>query len=133
MKDDKAKVEVAKPAPQKLLTKKEAAPPVAREKVNQFYYPGGKPITKEAKDQTEIAIQKAFGTKGEITLDDFEAVVSDVCKMPKIFKKLLFVRIKKLGKLDDAAETIPKQSFINFWKREYENESVEKRTFKLLG
>lgn len=41
-------------------------------------------------------------------MENFEPLTTEVCKIPKIFKKLLFDRVKKLEKLDDAAEKIPK-------------------------
>lgn len=48
----------------------------------------------------EVAIQKAFDGKNEVTLDDFESMCIDVLKIPKIFKKMAFERIKELEKLD---------------------------------
>lgn len=66
-------------------------------------------------------------------LEDFEPVISDVCKVPKIFKKQLFDYIIKNEKMDSKTEEIPKQTFINFWKREFEDESIAKRTFKILA
>lgn len=55
-----------------------------------------------------MAIQKAFEGKTDVTLADFETIVVDVCKIPKIFKKLLFERIKKTEKIDEKAEKISK-------------------------
>lgn len=43
-----------------------------------------------------------------MTLDDFEALCTDVLKLPKIFKKMAFERIKELEKLDDKLEKLPK-------------------------
>lgn len=112
-KDDKTKNDGKQPASQKLLTKKESAPPnpappVSKEKIGQFYFPTGKPISKEKKQETELAIQKAFEGKTDLGLAEFETVVVDVCKIPKIFKKLLFERIKKTEKMDEKAEKISK-------------------------
>ena len=95
------------------MTKKEAAPsnpapPVSKEKIGQFYFATGKPIPKEKKQETELAIQKAFEGKTDVTMADFETIVVDVCKIPKIFKKLLFERIKKTEKIDEKAEKISK-------------------------
>ena len=64
---------------------------------------------------------------------DFEHVVKEVVGIPMIFKKMLFDYIKKAEKLDEKAEKIPKQTFINFFKREFENESVSRRTFKTVA
>ena len=66
-------------------------------------------------------------------LEDFEPVINDVCKVPKIFKKQLFDYIIKNEKMDSKTEEIPKQTFINFWKREFEDESVKRRTFKIIA
>jgi hypothetical protein len=68
-----------------------------------------------------------------VNLEDFEVICKNICKIPKIFKKSLFDRIKKVGGLDENAEKIPKQNFVNYWKTEYEMESVSKRVFKLLA
>lgn len=105
---------------------------VPRENVAQFYFPGGKPISKEQKQKNEQAIEKAF-KEDSLTLADFEPVIKDVCGAPTIFRKMLFEYIKKSEKLDEKAEKIPKQSFISFFKREFENEVVGMRTFKIIA
>lgn len=46
---------------------------------------------------------------------------------------MLFEYIKRAEKLDEKAEKIPKQSFITFFKREFEIECVAKRTFKTIA
>ena len=43
-----------------------------------------------------------------MTLDDFDQICIDVLKIPKIFKKLAFDRIKDLEKLDPKLEKLPK-------------------------
>lgn len=63
---------------------------------------------------------------------DFDPILNNVMKVPNIFKKMVFDRIKLVEKLDAAAEKIPKQSIINFWKKHWERETVGKRVFKLL-
>ena len=65
-------------------------------------------MSREDKQQGESAIQKAFDGKSEVTLDDFEQICIDVLKIPKIFKKMAFERIKELEKLDDKIEKLPK-------------------------
>lgn len=65
-------------------------------------------MSREDKQQGESAIQKAFDGKSEVTLDDFEQICIDVLKIPKIFKKMAFERIKELEKLDDKLEKLPK-------------------------
>ena len=44
---------------------------VPRENVAQFYFPGGKPISKEQKQKNEQAIEKAY-KEDSLTLADFE-------------------------------------------------------------
>jgi len=44
----------------------------------------------------------------DVNLDDFEQICCDVFKIPKIFKKLAFERIKEVEKLDAKLEKIPK-------------------------
>lgn len=80
-----------------------------------------------------MAIQKAFENKNELALSEFEPVAVKVCGIPSILRKLLFVRIKLVEKIDDKTEKIPKQTFINFWKKHYEHETVRKRVFKLMA
>lgn len=53
-------------------------------------------------------------------MDNFEPITIDVCKIPKIFIKLLFDRIAKVEKLDEKTEKIGKQTIVNYWKREFE-------------
>lgn len=56
-----------------------------------------------------------------------------MCKIPKILKKLLFERIKLVEKLDAKADKISKLQFLSFWKKNFENETVRKRVFKLMA
>lgn len=103
-----------------------------KENIAQFYFPGGKPISKETKQKNDLAIEKAF-KDDSITLADFEPVIKDVCGVPSIFRKMLFEYVKKSEKLDEKAEKIPKQSFISFFRREFESEVVGMRTFKIIA
>ena len=81
-----------------------------------------------------MAIEKAFEGKADgVKLDDFEPIIKDVCKVPTIFKKMLFEYVKKAEKLDEKTEKIPKQSFITFFKREFEMWDAKKRTFKTIA
>ena len=82
---------------------------IQKENITQFYFPNGKPLSKEVKEETELQIQKAFeGKNNEIEFDDFEPIVTEVCKIPKICKKLLFERIKVIEKLPPDATKIQK-------------------------
>ena len=75
-----------------------------------------------------------FEGKGDsLGMDDFEPILKDVCKVPTIFKKMLFDYIIKKEKLDEKVEKIPKQTFITFFKRELETENAKKRTFKIIA
>jgi hypothetical protein len=89
------------------VAKPEVKKEVPKEKISIFYYPGGKPISKEQKQKDEQAIEKAF-KEDSITLADFEPIIKDVCGVPTIFKKMLFEYVKKSEKLDEKTEKIPK-------------------------
>lgn len=65
-------------------------------------------MSKEDKQAGEQAIQKGFEGKNEVTLEDFDSICTDVLKIPKIFKKLAFDRIKDTEKLDLKLEKLPK-------------------------
>ena len=41
--------------------------------------------------------------------------------------------IKKAEKIDEKAEEVPKQSVLNFYRREFENCDPKKRVFKLFA
>lgn len=99
----------------------------------QFYFPNGKPISKDEKQSGESAIQKAFEGKSDVNLDDFEQICGDVFKIPKIFKKLAFDRIKEVEKLDSKLEKIPKQNFVNYYKANCEGVDESRQTFNLLA
>ena len=73
-------------------------------------------MSKEDKQAGEQAIQKGFEGKNEVTLEDFDSICTDVLKIPKIFKKLAFERIKDTEKLDSKLEKLPKQNFVNYYK-----------------
>ena len=90
-------------------------------------------MSRDEKQAGEGAIQKAFDGKAEVTLDDFETICTDVLKIPKIFKKMAFDRIKELEKLDDKLEKLPKQNFINYYKRNCEGIEVKRHVFNLLA
>ena len=53
--------------------------------------------------------------------------------MPTIFKKMLFDYIIKIEKMDEKSDKIGKQTFITFFKREFELENAKKRTFKIIA
>ena len=64
-------------------------------------------------------------------LDDFEAICTEAMKIPKIFKKMLFERIKQAEKVE--ADKIPKQTIVSYYKRECEAVEVQRRVFNLLA
>ena len=61
-----------------------------------------------------------------MSLDEFESICIDVLKIPKIFKKMAFERIKELEKLDAKLEKIPKQNFVNYYKKNCEGIEVKR-------
>jgi hypothetical protein len=65
-------------------------------------------LNKDDKLAGEQAIQKGFEGKNDVTLDDFDSICTDVLKIPKIFKKLAFDRIKETEKLDSKLDKLPK-------------------------
>lgn len=90
-------------------------------------------MSKDDKLAGEQAIQKGFEGKNDISLDDFDTICTDVLKIPKIFKKLAFDRIKETEKLDSKLDKLPKQNFINYYKRNCEGIEVKRHVFNLLA
>ena len=73
---------------------------ISQEKpIEPFYLPEGKPISRDDRQNTEIGIQKAFEKGNEIEFEDFEPLVTEVCMLPKICKKLLWDKIKAVEKV----------------------------------
>ena len=99
----------------------------------QFYFPSGKPVSKAEKQRGEAALDKLFEAAGKtLKFDNFEAFCTDVCEIPKIFKKMAFDALKKSEGLDEKAEEIPKQVVATYYKKVMESLSVKQRVFKLL-
>lgn len=64
-----------------------------------FYFPEGKPIPAQSVKEYNESLDKIFGpssAKKAIPCADFEEVIKDVFKMPKIFNDMLFTRIEKV-------------------------------------
>lgn len=57
----------------------------------------------------------------------------EVLKIPKIFKKLAFERIKEHDKLDSKLDKVPKSSFVNYYKKKCEGIEVKRHVFNLLA
>ena len=72
-------------------------------------------------------------TDGTINLEDFDKVCTDVSKIPKIFKKILFENIKKLERLDEKADKLTKQNIVSYFKREFLGIPYAQRVFKILA
>jgi serine/threonine-protein phosphatase 2A regulatory subunit B'' len=66
-------------------------------------------------------------------LDEFEGICTDAMKIPKIFKKMLFQRVKQAEKVEADKEKIPKQAVVSYYKRECESVPVSRRVFNLLA
>jgi len=90
-------------------------------------------LNRDDRQAGELAIQKAFEGKNEVSLDDFEGICIEVLKIPKIFKKMAFERIKELEKLDAELAKLPKQNFLNYYKRNCEGVDVKRQVFTLLA
>ena len=57
---------------------------------------------------------------------------TEVTRIPKIFKKMIFQMILKKESMDEKTESIPKQTIATFYKREFETLSEKRRTFKVI-
>ena len=70
--------------------------PASNEQVPQFYFPQGKPVEQTNVTEFNEAIDKIFGkvTGKSLGADEFEAVTTDVFKIPKIFTDMLFTRLE---------------------------------------
>ena len=89
MPDDFDREEEA-PATSKQKKPVEKSKPVSKEIIPQFYHPGGKPVPKETVKTHTDKLQKLLGTSSEVTLADFEPIITEVFGIPKIFKEMLF-------------------------------------------
>ena len=66
-------------------------------------------MAKAEKQRGEAALDKLFETAGKsLKFEHFEAFCTDVCEIPKIFKKMAFDAVKKSEGLDEKVEEIPK-------------------------
>lgn len=74
-----------------------------------------------------------FEGKSELGMPDLDPYMNNLLKVPNIFKRMLFERIKLVENLDKDAEKVPKQSIVNYWKKYMETESVAKRVFKIIA
>jgi serine/threonine-protein phosphatase 2A regulatory subunit B'' len=102
-------------APIKVSTHPIAEAPQAKQPdIPRFYFPEGKPGEKDHLKTAEETIDKLFSDKVEMKKEDFEAITTEVCGLPKFLKGMLFDRIDtgKSGK-------ITKPAFQLFWRREF--------------
>lgn len=74
-----------------------------------------------------------FQGKSDVVLEDFDGICTDVFKIPKIFKKMVFDRIRESEKLDDKLEKLPKQNFVNYYKKNVENIEPKRHVFNLIA
>ena len=82
---------------------------ISQEKpIEPFYFPDGKPLSREERQNIEVSIQKAFEKGNDIQFEDFEPITVDVCKLPKICKKLLWEKIIAVEKLQSDTTKISK-------------------------
>lgn len=75
-----------------------------------------------------MEIDKAFGGKPELKVDDFVDVTTNVCTLPKFMNKMLFQRID-LGKKG----AITKMQFMTYWKQNFEKIESKRRHFNLIA
>lgn len=110
------------------LTRSELTKAIKKTKIPTFYYPDGKPLDTEVKEQNNKVIDDWFGSKTEINADEFLPIVEKLFKFPKFFKFLIFNRLdsQRKGK-------ISKTAFIDIWESEYEKLEVSKRMFKIIA
>jgi serine/threonine-protein phosphatase 2A regulatory subunit B'' len=96
--------------------------------IPQFYFPDGKPTTQEQNKEMEEKVDKAFGDKPSLKLEEFGPVTTDVCDFPLFFRDTVFNRI-------DTAKTgsVSKAMFSTFWKNEMERLPVARRFFKIIS
>lgn len=74
-----------------------------------------------------------FEGKSELGMADLDPLINNVLKIPNIFKRMLFDRIKLIEKLEKDTEKIPKQCIVNYWKKYMDGESVARRVFKIIA
>jgi serine/threonine-protein phosphatase 2A regulatory subunit B'' len=120
------------PQTQQLLNKQKPLL-IQQENIPPFYFPKGKPVSKEFKEMNEIELQKSFEGKSELGMGDLDPFINNVLKIPHIFKRMLFDRIILIEKLSKDAEKLPKQCIVNYYKKYMENESVAMRVFKIVA
>ena len=67
-----------------------------------FYFPNGKPIPASTTKEFNDTVEKVFGPASAnktFTAKDFEPVISEIFKIPKIFRDMLHLRISKVSRV----------------------------------
>ena len=107
----------------------------------QFYYPQGKPVEQSKIGEFNEAVEKIFGksTGKSIGREEFEPVVTDIFKIPKIFSDMLFTRIEKkqgaqgLPKLGGTPK-MNKQILARYWDaNDLHRKEPKQRLFELIA
>ena len=65
--------------------------------VPSFYFPNGKPITPANVKELTENVDKVFGpasAKKTLTNKDFDSATTDIFKIPKIFRDMLYTKVE---------------------------------------
>jgi serine/threonine-protein phosphatase 2A regulatory subunit B'' len=109
------------------LTRSELNKVTQKAKIPKFYHEGGKPLPLDVIEQNNKIIDEAYGTKTELTIDEFMPIVEKLFKISKIFKSMCF------NKFDTTnSGTVSKDRLIELWESEYARLEVSKRLFKVI-
>lgn len=90
-------------------------------------------MSKQARDNNDSLINKEFEKQESLSLSEFESVTVKVCKLPKIFQKILFQAVVDAEKLGDKAEKVTKKAFSSFFRSNLEGLSEARRVFNLIS
>ena len=105
---------------------------VSDEVVPQFYFPKGQPVSEESKQQNRKLLDEIFEQKTSLKFSDFDSLCKGAFNIPTIFTRMLWDNIKLIFKLGDKIEEISKAILLDYFVREFEEHSTDRRVFKLL-
>lgn len=81
--------------------------------IPQFYFPRGPPVPQEIKLSTQGKVDALFhGYSGGMTVEEFTAVVKDVCELPSMLAYPLFEKLKSNEK---TPPVVHKGAFVDWW------------------
>ena len=123
-----SKDEEEKDLASRTLTRSELDKAIKKTKIPTFYYEEGRPVPIDVKEQNLSIIDEVYGSKTELTKDEFLPIIERLFKISKIFKSALFDRIDSTN-----SGTISKPKLVEVWENEYERLEVCKRLFKVMA